>query len=419
MLDRTLAPPFVKPASFKLPSPVRKRLRGGAELFFLSNIAQDVVKIEVVCEGGRWHETKLGQAHFSTHMLEKGTNSMDAGQLAEFFERHGSSIEITSGTDFLSVSLYTLSRHFKTVLPVFHQMLAQPSFDESEFELMRDIFIQTLRVNNEKTSYLASKALKRNVFGDAHPYGASVEESDVANLKRDDLIEFFERHVRADKLFVVGKITQADLEDVLYPFQSSTVSEKIPPVHMPINRGKLIDKVERESSVQSSIRFGKRTIDRNHHDFPGLLLLNHYFGGFFGSQLMRNLREEKGLTYGVGSSLHSFRNDALLSIGTDVNKENADQAVEQIQQELRKISNGDINTDDLELARRHFIGSVQSDVANPFSVLSKIKNLQLHDLSPTYYEDLLNTVDTISLDQLTSLGKKYFVDDQFQIVVVG
>lgn len=419
MLDRTIPPPFVKPASFKLPIPVHKSLSGGVELFFLNGISQDVIKLEVVCEAGRWHETKVGQAHFSTHMLEKGTKSMNAAQLAEFFERHGANLEISSGTDFLSISLYTLSRHFKAVLPVFHQMLTQPSFDENEFELMKGIFIQTLRVNNEKTSYLASKGLKRNVFGEAHPYGASVEELDIANLTQDDLIEFFERHVRADKLFVVGKITQGNLEDALYPFQNSPVPEKKPPMYMPISQGKQMEKVERESSVQSSIRFGKRTIDRKHQDFPGLLLLNHYFGGFFGSQLMQNLREEKGLTYGVGSSIHSFKNDALLSIGTDVNKENVDHAVEQIQQELRKISKGDINSDDLELSRRHFIGSIQSDVANPFSVLSKIKNLQLHNLSPTYYEDLLGTVDSISLNQLRLLGEKHFAGGQFQIVVAG
>lgn len=419
MLDRTLPPPFVKPAPFKLPSPIRKTLSGGVELFFLNNISQDVVKIEVVCEAGKWHETKLGQAHFSTHMLEKGTKSWDAAQLAEFFERHGSSIEISSGTDFLSISLYTLSRHLKEVLPVFHQMLTQPSFDENEFELMKSIFIQTLRVNNEKTSYLASKGLKRNVFGEAHPYGTSIEESDLANLTRDDLIEFFQTHVKADKLFVVGKVTQANLEDALDPFQDSTVPQKKPPGYKPIYQGKLMEKVERASSIQSSIRFGKRTIDRNHKDFPGLQLLNHYFGGFFGSQLMQNLREEKGLTYGVGSSIHSFRNDALFSIGTDVNKENADQALEQIRLELRRVAQGDINPKDLELSRRHFVGSIQSDVANPFSVLSKIKNLQLHELSPTYYEDLLMTVDSISLDQLRSLGQEYFLENQFQIVTVG
>lgn len=419
MLDRTLPPPIVKTSRVSLPKPHQQSLGGDVKWYAINQISQDVVKIEAVAIAGKWHESKPGLAHFAANMLEKGTRYKTATGLADFFERHGASIEINSGSDFLSVSLYVLNRHLKKVLPVFHEVLTQPNFDEGEFALMKTHFVQTLKINKEKTSYLAAKALRKNVFGKDHPYGRPVEEAGINALTTDDLKSFFSDFIHFHKLFTVSNLSFDELAGELSLFghnhpSASRGNEKTFAYGTPCH-----EQIEKSSAVQSSIRMGSRVIDRKHEDYFLLLLLNHYLGGFFGSQLMQNLREDKGLTYGVSSSVHTFRHDGLLTIGTDVDKENASVALEQINAELEKLSRGMIDEDDLELGRHHFIGSLQSEMANPFSILGRIKNTVLHELPFNFYEKMADAVDSATLDQLKTVASKHFTKTQFHQVVAG
>ena len=417
MLDRTAAPPFVRSTSFNLPPVRRTRLSNGLSLVQLENIQQDIVKLEVVFEAGKWFEPKAEVSNFTLQMLEKGTKSMTSVQLAEFFDRYGAHIEVNSSTDFASISLYALSKYLSKVYPYFLELFTDPAFADHELAQMKDQFLQGLKVKNEKTSFLASKEIRRQIFGSHHPYGHTSNENEVNQIEREDLVTFFDDRVHPTHLFILGRLSAVDVNTITNDFD-----KMLPPVagtksfenaySIP---GSL--HVAKDGSIQSSIRIGKKTIPRDHPDFAGLQLLNYYLGGFFGSRLMKNLREEKGLTYGISSSVHPFRYDCALLIGTDVNKENRNLAIEEILNEIRNLER--IDEHELELARRHFIGSLQGEMASPFSILNKVKNIELHGLDPSYYSELIKTVDAISKDELQSLARHYFAEDTFHTVSIG
>ncbi len=389
MLDRSTAPSHAEINSFNLPAPEIYHLSSGVPMIMLRGVAQRIIKVELIFSAGKWFESKKGVSHFTALMLEKGTITKNSFQIADFFDRHGASIEISPGYDFVSVSLYSLTENISKVLPVFLELLSTSVFPENELILQKGIFNQNLKVSNEKTSFIASKLFRQHLFGDTHPYGMSIEESDVNQLDRLDLSDFFTHHFSLTKVFVVGsidddifKLLSSELLIIQYDAKnkgipSFFVSENISPEY-----------VEKDNSVQSSLRLGKGTINRSHIDYPALVLLNHIFGGYFGSRLMKNIREDKGLTYGIYSSLNNLRNATFVLIGADVNRINKDIAINEIKNELSLLCNKPIGTQELLMAKNHLLGSLQLEIANPFSVIEKIKTIHLYGLDDSFYNNL-------------------------------
>ncbi len=418
MLDRTLSPPFVKSTSFNLPQVSKRTLSNGIEVLHLDNVQQELVKIEIVFNAGRWFEPKSEVSHFTAQMLDKGTKSMSSKQIAELFDLYGAHIELSSNFDFASVSLYSLSKHISKLYPIFFELITSPSFEKIELDIMKDHFIQGLKVKNKKTSYLASKIIRKNIFGASHPYGQSAEKEDIETINSSDLISFFNNRMKPSNVFVLGRINNTDYS-LLEKTLSSIRPSNLPiPSYTSVNTSKPAEHIDKESSVQSSIRLGKRTIQRNHPDYPAVLILNYYLGGYFGSRLMKNLREEKGLTYGISSSLNSLKNDSILLIGTDVNKENRELAVIEILKEVNLLTTS-VNSEELELAKRHFIGRLQGEMASPFSIVGKIKNIKLFQLPAQYYQNLISSIDSFSANDLQKIAIKYFKEDSFMEVTVG
>ncbi|MEQ8425149.1 MAG: pitrilysin family protein [Cyclobacteriaceae bacterium] len=418
MLDRTLAPPFVKTTSFQLPPFTKTKLLNGVTLIHLDTIAQELVKIEIVFEAGKWFESKPEAAHFTIQMLDKGTKSKSSQQIAELFDRYGAHIELSSNYDYASVSLYTLSKHLAKLYPIFLELITDPSFSNPELNQLKEHFIQGLKVKSEKTSYLASKLIRKKLFGPTHPYGQSVEEADVKEIQVSDLELHFQERMRPSHVFILGQISQSDLtilQNSLGELNSNVIAE---PAFSSSESEELAEHLEKVGSIQTSIRLGKRTIQRDHPNYAGLLILNYYLGGYFGARLMKNLREEKGLTYGISASINSFKNDCIILIGTDVNKENRKLAVDEIFSEI-KLLHSALNEEELELARRHFIGSLQSETASPFSILGKVKNLELHNLPPDYYQNLISQIDKVTPEELSAISQKHFEVDSFQLATVG
>jgi predicted Zn-dependent peptidase len=418
MLDRSLPPPFVKSTSFQLPPVYKTKLSNRVQVFHLDTIQQELVKIEVVFHAGKWYDSKPEVSHFVIQMLDKGTKSMSSKQIAELFDRYGAHIELSGDFDFASVSLYTLSKHVAKLYPIFHEIITSPAFDETELNLFKDQFIQGLRVKNEKTSYLASKLIRKKIFGPFHPYGQSANEDEVNKVKTSDLSSFFNERMKPSHVFVLGKISSDDLALVKHTLGSINTHTPPSPTFTLTEKQEDPNYIEKKGSVQSSIRLGKQTLQRHHPDYGGLLILNYYLGGYFGSRLMKNLREEKGLTYGISSSINSLKNGSILLIGTDVNKENRETAISEIMKEIDLLHTS-INDDELELAKRHFIGSLQGEIASPFSILGKIKNIELHQLPGTYYQNLINQIDSVTNKDLLQLAKEHFKSDSFLEISVG
>jgi zinc protease len=418
MLDRKIAPRHAEITSFHLPSPEIHKLSSGVPLFVLGGVSQQVIKIELVFSGSKWDETKSGLSYFTAQMLEKGTVTKTSFEIADYFDRHGASVEISPGFDFVSVSLFSLTKNIPKVLPLFTELVTSSVFPDNELTLQKEIFNQNLKINNEKTSYVASKLIKQHLFGNSHPYGRSIEEDDVNQLTTEDLNIFFHNQFSLIKTFVVGSLDEALLNLLISELAVIPVANpKKNHLNFPVAQNKSTEYLKRPTSIQSSLRLGKRTINRNHEDYPALVLINHIFGGYFGSRLMKNIREDKGLTYGIYSSINNLKNDAFFVIAADVNRLNKDVAIAEIKNELNILCNKLIGIQELQNAKNHLLGSLQLEIANPFAVIDKIKIVRLYGLDENFYNDLF--LDILDLNELTlqRVANNNLTGDFIEVVV--
>ncbi len=418
-MDRKLPPAFNRDTTFTLLKPEIQKLNSGNKVLFINGGEQDVIKIELIFDAGRWFENNRGVSHFTAILLPKGTTTLTSYQITNKLDYYGIHLEINPGMDFTSLAIYGLTRHVPHVLDLLIDILTHTTFAEDELLQAKDIYVQGLKINLEKTSYLAARAFRKNIFGANHPYGMDFELTDVNSLSQSQLTEFRNAFFRNFTAFVSGKISDQIKKEITSKL-TTVKSIKIPAREHAKSPSALHNyHVDKEGSVQTSLRLGKLTISRKHKDYAGLVLLNHILGGYFGSRLMKNIREEKGLTYGIHSSIHALKHDSYFVIGADVNKENRFITIEEIKNELERLSAELITPDELEVAQNHFIGSFQSDLNTPFAHTDKIKTISLFDLSENYYQELINAIAGVKPEHLQDLAQTHLSKDQLYTTSTG
>lgn len=418
MLDRTTAPAYNQDTSYSLLSPRITKLYNGVDVVYVTGGSQDVVKVELIFRAGRWYETKWGAAYFTAHLLSKGSARKSSFEIAQLFDLYGAHLEVSPGLDYVSVSLYSLTKNIQPVLALLKEILLEPSFPEKELEQTVNIYTQNLKVNLEKTSFVASKLFRSTLFGENHPYGKELEEKDVKSLSRQDLVGFYS-NFKDFTVFVSGKV-DGGAENLInttfseLPKNNQTnrliSQQSIEPTHQ---------EIDKEGSVQASIRLGIQSILRTHPDYSKLVFASHILGGYFGSRLMKNIREEKGLTYGIYASIQALKHAAYFAIGADVNKENIGITFDEIRKELKRLRMEPVNGEELLTARNHFIGSLQSEITTPFAHADKIKTIYLSNLPDDYYQQMINTVKNMTEADVMTTSETYLNEEKFFELSVG
>lgn len=419
MLDRTIQPSFVRSNSFDLHKPELVVLPNGIKTYFIPGGNQDVIKVEIVISSARWIEKTWGAAYFAAQLLSKGTSTKTSFEIAETFEGYGSHFEVSPGLDFVSISVYSLARKIEPTFRLLLELLTDAQLPQKELDQIKSIYLQNLKVNNEKTSFLASKLFRKNLFGEHHPYGKELDETDITAISRADIVDHLRTFSENISVFVAGRIsseTKRILIDGFTDLPHKVVARQQAAFASAKSESQ---RQEKEGSVQSSIRLGKRSLVRSHPDYVDVLFLSHILGGYFGSRLMKNIREEKGLTYGIHASLHALKNDGYLVIGTDVNKENVDLTIDEISKELRRLREEKIDQNELETARNHFIGGLQSELTTAFAHADKIKTIQLFGLSDRYYNSMIERIEQLTANDLLRTGELHFNESSFLQVAVG
>jgi len=396
MLDRKTPPPFNRSTSFTLLQPSVVTLPNGVNIHFISGGKQDVVKVDFFFNAGRWQEQAWGVSYFTSKLLTKGTKTKTSFEIAQRFDLFGANIELIAGLDYVGVSLYALTKNLEPVLQLLLEVLTEANFPEKELQQSKSIYLQNLKVNNEKTSFQASKLIRKNIFSDVHPYGKELEEEDVIKLERGQLTDFYQTFFSDFQVIVSGKI-DTDTQHLITTMVGALTSvKKKEAVHVVGTSGEYRQYVKKADSVQTSI-----------------------LGGFFGSRLMKNIREEKGLTYGIYSSLHAMKHDSYVVIGADVNSENRDLAFQEIRNELKRLRTTEIGADELDTARYHFIGSLQSEITTPFAHAEKLQSILWYGLHPQHYKRMIERINVIRTEELIGIASTYFNEDLFLEVAVG
>ena len=294
MLDRTVAPPVQPLARVTLPAADVFSLPNGARLHVLRNAAQPVVRLQVVFRAGKWYDATPGTSLLTARMLLEGTRTRTARQIADEVAFFGASLECEQGFDRATLTLYCLTRHLTQLLPLVLDVLTEPAFPEPELAITKTRTIQNVRVERQKTSYLASESFSRNLFGPAYPYGVRFDETIFQDITSEQVRAFYRQHYHfaQAELFLCGDVTDEHTTLLSSAFGAITDATSAKPATESGVPTILTSQeyVPVEGSLQSSIRLGRLWPGLNHPQTHELQVLVKVLGGYFGSRLMKNIR---------------------------------------------------------------------------------------------------------------------------------
>lgn len=420
MIDRTTAPAFNILKKVHIPDVQSASLSNGRSVFHLSDNTTQVFKIDIAVKAGSWYSSNYAVVPLTLKMLNEGTSSKTAKELADTIDKYGSFIELAPGFDHCTISLYGLTKYFSENLDILSELMLSPAFSQQSFDDLKRREVQKLDLNLEKGSYLASVSLRQNTFGSQHPYGRRILPNDVDSFELSDVKNFYHNHFNDFDILVSGNLPvnflqRLDTNFGSTPTKQSSKPHALFPSHSPEKK----ISVRNAKFIQSSIRIGKELFNRSHKDYRQFMVLNEILGGYFGSRLMKNIREEKGFTYGIYSQLYSLNNAGYFSIGTDVNSENELETVEEIYKEIEALRIELVTTNELETVKNYMTGTFAGSINSPFSIIDKFRAVYYQDLDLSFFQSYIETINSTNSSDLSSLAHDYLQPDSFSIITIG
>ncbi|QKJ30082.1 insulinase family protein [Mucilaginibacter mali] len=423
MLDRTTAPDFKQVDHINLIKPGHVKYNNGCNLFHFNSGDQELVRIEWIFGNLRFNPEKPILNLAVNSMLAEGTTTLTAAQIADKVDYYGAFLQVDYGYDNSNLTLYTLNKHLDKTLPVVYDILNNASFPEKEVATFKKTQQQKLQVGLKKNDVLARRAFNRALYG-ATLYGYSTEITDYQALDRNDMLAHFKQMYQPSNctIIVAGKVDDtllglmSDTFDANWQDNQAKADTSQPFIRPADERFYFIEKPD---ALQSAIRMGMPAINRTHADFPALQVLNTVLGGYFGSRLMANIREDKGYTYGIGSAMSSFKQTGAIFIATEVGADVCKAAIAEIEKEVNLLKTELIAEEELALVRNYMLGSLLGSLENVMSHADKFKNIYFSGLGYDYYEYYTQTIKTITAEQLLKLANQYLDYDKFYKTVAG
>lgn len=418
-LDRTRPPAYSQTFELSIKE-AETRYFGSTPVHVVQAGDQDVVKVEVIFPGsGSRLDVKKGQSYLTWKLISQGTRTRTAEEIAGTFDQYGGFIENSPSLDTPSFTLYCLNRHLDHLLPVLEDVIKNASFPEEEFLLTQQIVRQQMRIQNSKNNVLASKLFREKLFGPEHPYGKIMEEEDLDALTPDDISSFYHTHAQAPEVILSGKVDERQINAIGNMVQRDSMFDSSTKMYNGDIHSFEDFHLEKEKSLQSSLRIGLETIPKNHPDFISLKIATHALGGYFGSRLMKNIREDKGYTYGIHSSLVTLEQTTYFLIGTDVQKEFYKDAIREIHKEVNSLIDDPLTVSELQMVKNHLLGSFQSSISSPFALADKFKSIYLFGLDYDYYQRYIEKIQTITAHEIQETMQKYLPVEKMLHVTVG
>ena len=423
MPDRKQAPEIVDAVNFnlKLKAADKFTLNNGVDVYAVNAGAEDVLSLEWVFFAGNWYEEQNLVAATTNFLLRNGTSKRSAFQINEHFEYYGSYLNRACYNETASITLHCLTKHVKELLPVVKELITDSVLPQEELDIYKQNMKQRLTVSLKKSDFVASRLIDVYLFGENHPYGKFSRAEDFDTVNRVQLLEYYKKYYQQGKLvmFVAGKLP-ADLESLLNHHFGDLSNT---PIEMRENTvtssaEKKFRITNDEKGVQGSIRIARPFPNRHHPDFLKVQMLNALLGGFFGSRLMSNIREDKGYTYGIHSYLQNHVHESAWMISTEAGKDVCEATIAEVYKEMKDLREELVDEEELLLVRNYMMGGILGDLDGPFQIIARWKNYVLNNLTEKYFYDSIYTIKTISAEEIQTLAKQYLQPEDFYELIV-
>ena len=423
-LNRKKAPGFKTIDHIDIQKAESHTLTNGIKVYTINSGSQELTKIELIFKAGMYYQSQALVASAANNLLETGTKSYTANQLSDNIDFFGSFFECSVSQDFSSLALFSLNKYMDKSLHFVEEIVKYPTFPKEEFEIYISNKKQKHLVNSQKVNVLARRRFSELLFGEKHPYGIDVKTEDFDKINLDAVKAFHKSYYHSGNCTIVasGKLPD-NLIDTLNNFfgkeawgNASTVAE--PKVELNTTK-ELKHFIEKPEAIQSAVRIGRVLFNKKDPDYFKFQVLNTILGGYFGSRLMANIREDKGYTYGIGSGLSSLVHAGYFFISTEVGADVTKDTLKEIYAEIKLLRDELVDEDELETVRNYVLGQFLRSVDGPYALADKFKKVMFYGLDYSYYDDFINTIKTITPEHLKTLPNQYLNPEDLYELVVG
>ncbi len=425
MLNRVQAPSFKTIDTINIIKANHTKFINGIDFYSLSAGSQEIVKIEFIFKAGMYHQSASLIASSTNNLLEVGSKSYTANQISDGIDFYGSFLELHVEQDFAIVSLFSLNKYLNESLKFIEELIKYPTFPDDEFKLYLTNKKQNHFINSQKGDVLVRRKFSQLLYGEKHPYGLTVADNDFDRINISEIKDFFSQYYTSNNCTIIAS---GNLPDSITETLNSFFGEKkwgqtndlILPKSYSIETTKQQKHfIYKEDAIQSAIRVGRVLFNKTHPDYFKFQVLNAILGGYFGSRLMANIREDKGYTYGIGSGVVNLVNTGSFYISTEVGNNVTNQTLIEIYKEIKILREKLVSVDELETVRNYILGQFLRSVDGPFALADKFKAIWEYNLDYSYFDLYFNAIKTVTSNDIIDLANKYLQEKDLLECVVG
>ncbi len=418
--------PHINPIDkFDIIRPERHIMPNGIALNIIRAGNEEVVRMDILIHAGTWQQERSLQALFTNRMLREGTNGMNAVEISERLDFYGAWMELTTSMNCNFLTLYTLNKYAEQTISLVSSLLREPTFPKKELQISIAANKQQFIVNSQKVDVIARKRFNQSYFGETHPCGRFATEEDYDWLTVEHLHSFYNEHYHSGNcsIYLSGKVNSSLIkliESELGTQVWGRMGEKssfIPIKPLPYRRQHLF--TEHPNAIQSALRIGNPLVDRIHPDFHKLRVLVTLLGGYFGSRLMTNIRENKGYTYGIGAGIASYPAEGILVINTETANEYVIPCIQEIKKEMKRLQDEMIDDRELTMVKNYMLGEISRSYEGAFSLSDAWIYIESAGLSEDFYENSIEAIREITPKEIHLMACKYLQPENCLEIIVG
>ena len=423
-LDRSIMPKGGPAPKIKLEKPKEFKLKNGIKVLVVENNKLPRVNYSFRFDRNPIFEgEKAGVLTLLGSMLGNGTTTISKDEFNEEVDFLGASINVGFG----SASAFTLTKNNERVLELFSDAIINPLLTSEEFDKEKEKLIEGLKSNKKSIDAISSRVGNALSYGKNHVYGEFISEETLDNITYEDVLEYHEKYFVPNNAYIVviGDINYKKIKSLINDRFSQWKKGKNVETKKPLLTENLslteVNFIDLPTATQSSISITNNVgLMMTDEDYFSALMANDILGGGGAGYLFKNLREDKGYTYGAYSSLGSSRYGvARFSAGAKVRNMVTDSAVTEIVKEISRIRLEKVDPELLKNAKAKYVGSFIRRAENPQTIAGYALNIKLNNLPEDFYETYLENINSVSQEDVTRVANKYFKIGNSRIIVVG
>lgn len=399
-------------------------LDNGLPVWLLEAGSQDVTKIDFQFPAGAIQAGMPLLASATANLMLEGTATKDSMQISETLDYYGAYLNTQTYHHQTTLTLLCLSKHLFTLLPLVEEIIKTPSFPPHELDIFLEKKREEFLLESQKVRTLAARHLGETLFGAHHPYGRQLYKKHFKQINLQQIRKFHSAcYSEGPELICVAGKPGIELQEILNKMfgtgersNQARTEEQIPE---PASSKDRFHSIAKPGALQSAINIGRPLFNYHHPHFIPLQVLNTILGGYFGSRLMTSIREEKGLTYGIGSFIIPLKQSGIWGVNCEVACQNREIVTNAVFEEFEKLCTEPVTEQELQMVKNYMMGELLRNFDGPFSTSDIFRSLKEYDLTFSFFQDMIRYIQQVTAPELQQLARQYLVPQQFWTVVAG